>query len=94
MSGTYLLIAFLLLAILGSSIAVKEGYQSLTNCLDQGYPRDFCMQTPIQSVIDDGYCECGNGQLGTYRTENKCYCYPFNPTFPYYTEKVFRDYLA
>ena len=50
-----------------------EGYESLTNCIDQGYPKDWCMKTPIQSQIDDGYCYCGNGQLGTFQYDGKCY---------------------
>ena len=72
----------------------REGYESLTNCIDQGYPREWCLQTPIQSQIDDGYCYCGNGQLGTYRYGDKCYCSPVDLTAPYYVENTFRDYLA
>jgi len=29
----------------------KEGYESLTSCLDQGYPKDFCDTVPIQSCL-------------------------------------------
>ena len=29
----------------------KEGYESLTSCLDQGYPKDFCSEVPIQSCL-------------------------------------------
>ncbi len=71
----------------------KENYQSLTDCLNQGYPNDFCINTPIQSVISDKYCNCSNGQLGTYKFNNQCFCYPFDPLQPYYTEKIFNDYL-
>ena len=71
-----------------------EGYESLTSCLNQGYPKDWCMQTPLQSDLGPAYCECANGQLGSYHMNGKCYCYPFNPTFPYYTDKVFHDYLG
>jgi len=72
---------------------IVEGYQSFTDCLNQGYPKDFCIQTPVQSVISDSYCNCVNGQLGTYKHDNQCYCYPFDPLQPYYTEKVFNDYI-
>ena len=72
---------------------IVEGYQSFTDCLNQGYPKDFCIQTPIQSVISESYCNCANGQLGTYKHDNQCYCYPFDPLQPYYTEKVFNDHL-
>ena len=30
---------------------IKEGYESLTSCLDQGYPKDFCFSVPIQSCL-------------------------------------------
>ena len=89
-----LLMVVVVITALANQPEVKEGYQSLTNCLDQGYPHDFCMNVPIQSVISDGYCNCTNGQLGTYVTAHKCSCFAFNPQAPYYTEKVFRDYLA
>ena len=29
----------------------KEGYESLTSCLDQGYPKDFCSEVPIQACL-------------------------------------------
>ena len=29
----------------------KEGFESLMNCKNQGYPHDFCMRVPIQSYI-------------------------------------------
>ena len=29
----------------------KEGYESLTSCLDQGYPKDFCDEVPIQACL-------------------------------------------
>lgn len=29
----------------------KEGYESLTSCLDQGYSRDFCYEVPIQACL-------------------------------------------
>ena len=53
----------------------------------------FLYTTPIQTVISDSYCNCANGQLGTYKHRNQCYCYPFDPQQPYFTEKVFNDYL-
>ena len=52
------------------------------------------MQTPIQSDLGPAYCNCANGQLGTYHMNGKCYCYPLNDTFPYYTDKLFHDYLG
>jgi hypothetical protein len=29
----------------------EEGFESLENCLDQGYPPNFCKRVPIQSCI-------------------------------------------
>ena len=29
-----------------------ENFESYTNCMDQGYPNDFCLQVPIQSMIN------------------------------------------
>ena len=90
---TSIIILLLIIIFANWASPRREGYESLTNCIDQGYPKDWCLKTPIQSQIDDGYCYCGNGQLGTYRYGGKCYCAPFNLTFPYYPDKVFRDYL-
>ena len=40
---------------------------------------DFCMQTPIQSKVDNGYCSCADGYFGSFHMgEGKCYCYLFN----------------
>ncbi len=29
----------------------KEGYESLTSCLEQGYPKSFCFTVPIQACL-------------------------------------------
>ena len=29
----------------------KEGFESLTNCLSQGYPSDFCRRVPLQACL-------------------------------------------
>ena len=46
---------FLMKDILFKNLSFRENYQSLTDCLNQGYPKDFCIQTPIQAVISDSY---------------------------------------
>ena len=79
--------------VLWASSSSKEGFQSVVNCVDQGYPSDFCMRVPAQAVISSGYCECANGQLGTQSQPGVCSCFPFNPTLPYYPTPVFRDWL-
>ena len=87
-----LLLFTLLISLIAGQKRVQEGYQSLTNCLNQGYPNSFCLKTPIRSVIGDGYCNCANRQLGMRKSDGKCHCFPFNPTFPYYPQKTFRDF--
>jgi hypothetical protein len=27
------------------------GFESIDNCLNQGYPRDFCMRSPLEACI-------------------------------------------
>lgn len=34
-----------------SSLPIIEGYQSYEDCVEQGYPLDFCLQVPVQSYI-------------------------------------------
>jgi hypothetical protein len=34
----------------------KEGYASLTSCIEQGYPTSFCYNVPIQACLTN----CGN----------------------------------
>ena len=29
----------------------KEGFESLTNCLSQGYPTEFCNRVPLQACL-------------------------------------------
>ena len=77
---------------LGVAAPSREAFQSVVNCVDQGYPQDFCMKVPAQAVIDSGYCNCINGELGT-RDGPTCICSPVNPTFPYYPTRVFNDWL-
>ncbi len=87
-----ILLVLTLIHIVRYSSRNREGYESITNCVDQGYPRSFCLKVPIQSVIGDGYCYCANRQLGTRKSDGNCHCFPFNPTFPYYPSKTFRDF--
>ena len=89
---TVTLIALVLAHTNPAFFRFREGYESLTNCIDQGYPKSFCLKGPIQSSIGDGYCYCANRQLGTRKADGECHCFPFNPTFPYYTSKTFRDF--
>ena len=44
-------IVAILLMILYYSQNIVEGYESLEECKKQGYPHNFCMHVPIQSMI-------------------------------------------
>lgn len=76
-----------------SHLDFLENFQSYESCVDQFYPSWWCMRVPKQNELENGYCNCGNGQMGTYQYDGKCFCYPNNPTFPYYTENKFFDYV-
>jgi len=45
--------------------SIKEafGNYSYNECRNQGYTKEFCLQTPV-SVLGPGYCLCRNGLLG------------------------------
>jgi len=50
-----------------SSIPVTEGFESYNTCIEQGYPMDFCMETPIQSKIDNEYSSSTDGYFGSWQ---------------------------
>lgn len=38
----------------------EEGFESYHNCLNQGYPQNFCLNVPAQSMINpDNSKACG-----------------------------------
>jgi hypothetical protein len=45
-----------------TSTTHKEGFESLTNCLSQGYPPDFCRRVPLQACLY-------NCPEGTFKTK-------------------------
>ena len=96
----YYLVIFLSIIIIlfnasvHSKKKVKENFESYENCVRQGYPNSFCMQTPIISKVDYGYCKCANGEFGSYHVgDGKCYCSLYGPRPPYYTNHVFHDFV-
>ena len=93
----YLIIILSIFVIIFNSAqprSIKEGYESYENCVRQGYPNNFCMQTPIKSMVDYGYCKCVNGEFGSYHMgDGKCYCSLYGPRPPYYTNPVFHDFV-
>ena len=44
----------------------KEGFESLTNCLNQGYPSEFCKRVPIQACLQD--CPVGTFEPKKFNT--------------------------
>lgn len=38
----------------------REGYESLKNCLNQGFPDDFCLRSPLQACVTN--CPVGTFQ--------------------------------
>ena len=72
-----------------------EGYENWSACVEQGYPKDWCMFTPDPMQPAPGYCNCGGGHYGSYRVDGKCNCYLYNPQLtPMYVDNLFHDYLA
>lgn len=51
----YILLLIILIVCLYQQLVKKstviEGYQSYEDCVNQGYPLDFCLQVPVQSYI-------------------------------------------
>jgi|SaaInlStandDraft_6_1057023.scaffolds.fasta_scaffold107271_1 hypothetical protein len=46
---TLIFVSIILYVSLSNKIV--EGYESFEECKTQGYPHDFCMSVPIQSMI-------------------------------------------
>jgi len=46
-----LLLIIFIVCIYQAYKPIVEGYQSYEDCLQQGYPRDFCLQVPVQAMI-------------------------------------------
>ena len=65
---------YILLFLLLSAIACvyylffhkNEGFESLTNCLSQGYPVDFCKRSPLQACVTN--CPIGTFMPKTFNT--------------------------
>ncbi len=87
----YIFLSLFLFIIFVSSCKTNiEGFNTYNSCIEQGYPMDFCIRTPIQSNIDNGYCSCANGYFGSWHMDDgKCYCYLFNGLLPDKTTRPF-----
>lgn len=47
-----------------------ENFDSYQNCLNQGYPMNFCLKSPLEV---NGTCGCPSGQKA-YVRYGRCYC--------------------
>lgn len=55
-----LTILFIFTICIASNKKEKEGFESYHNCLNQGYPQNFCLNVPAQSMINpDDSKACG-----------------------------------
>jgi hypothetical protein len=76
-------------------VRLEEGYENWSACVEQGYPKDWCMFTPDPMQPSPGYCNCGGGRYGSYHADGKCNCYLYNPQLlPMHVDKLFHDFLA
>lgn len=72
MSNNILLILLALFIIFNGVVyqklyTEKEGYESLTSCLEQGYPTSFCYEVPVQACLTN----CGIEDGDMYNFNNK-----------------------
>ena len=79
----YISLIVIILFVSSQQTKVKEGYDSLTTCEDQGYPKEFCLNVPVQSSFDNR-CRCATGEWGIYESSSKCRCFPFTSFFSQY----------
>tara|TARA_B100001059_G_scaffold132267_1_gene132426 strand:+ start:1677 stop:1967 length:291 start_codon:yes stop_codon:yes gene_type:complete len=71
----FLIFLFIFVIFVSSSNNI-EGFNTYNSCIEQGYPMDFCVKTPIQSKIDSGFCSCADGYFGSWHMgDGKCYCF-------------------
>lgn len=50
-----LFVSIIILYFIDDKDTLVEGYESLTMCLEQGYPHNFCLQVPTQAVIHNKF---------------------------------------
>lgn len=47
----FLIIIFFFFLIISNLGPLKEGFESYENCIEQGYPNNFCFKVPIEAQI-------------------------------------------
>lgn len=55
----------------------REGFQTYQECIDAGYTKSFCVQTPSSvPALGPGSCVCADGRLGRYLPgfRGECVC--------------------
>ena len=55
----------------------REGFQTYKECIDAGYTKSFCVQTPSSiPALGPGSCVCIDGRIGRYLPgfRGECVC--------------------
>ena len=47
----FILLLTIFIVCLYQTTTIVEGYQSYDECVNQGYPLDFCLQVPAQAQV-------------------------------------------
>lgn len=72
-----MLFLFLLILFVSSRNTIIETFQSYSDCIQSGYTKEFCVQTPT-SVFGPSVCQCEDGSIGRIYPgfRGKCVCDP------------------
>ena len=67
MNKIILLLLIIFIAIISEPIfhngTVLEGFGNFSECLNKGFTKEFCVQTPV-SFSSPTICRCENGMIG------------------------------
>jgi len=55
----------------------KEGFETVSSCVEQGYPYEFCMRSPLAAIGGDRYCTCADGSISSVVAPGVCSCFPY-----------------
>jgi hypothetical protein len=56
-------LVIVLLFLIGITWKNREGFATYNDCIQQGYTKEFCVQSPT-SVMGPAVCMCDNGLIG------------------------------
>jgi hypothetical protein len=58
-------------------LPTREGFQTYQQCIDSGFTKEFCVQTPSSVFgLGPGTCMCDDGTIGRYLPgfRGQCVC--------------------